>query len=171
MVDVVNVAFRIRDSEDQKSSVAFRFLLGSMTITDVGLAVDALTQLVEDVIAGVIEAASWSINHTLIGGLKTTPSEDCDIQKGAMLAFSATGTAYRHSIRIPTWLAAYIDGDEILDNETDPAALVTWLTDGALYNAHQCDPCDQRGADLAAYLGGGESIRGRPRVAIHPPQA
>ena len=92
---------------------------------------DDIATLLDQVIDGVITRIGISETVTLPGGLKTAALDNCDVELGATLFYSAVGgLVFRH--RIPTWKKALIvvDGSSILVGDTDVDAWIAMMEDG-----------------------------------------
>lgn len=142
------LTFTILDSAGKTKSVVVP-MADTESITDIQTFVTNHAALLDAVIGGVIQSAQVQYALTLPGGLNATPADDMPVSRGGLFAFSATGTAYRKSIYVPTVLASLISNDGDIPNA---GATATWITD--LLSGTEISPTDNYENVLASFLSG-----------------
>lgn len=148
-------SFTIKDATGDTKSVAVYFEPASATLAQIQSWVTALSALIDNLTDGVLIAANLTIGATLDAGVKTEVTGDPDIQRGALLGFSADGTAYRHSLWIPAFLDAAFTGDVVDLDNAGVQALEAWLNTPT----NGIQGTDKYDNDIVALLEGVKSFR------------
>lgn len=140
-------------------SVAIQMALGSMTLanltdywTQFTIKLNALTE-------GQIIGGGVTIVPALDGTLRTSPIAGSDVQEGAILAFSLTGSSYVESVRVPAFNQTLFGADGVSVNVADAAviAMETLLT-GA-NGSYPFTATNRYAQEFAALLSGRKSFR------------
>lgn len=142
------LSFQITDADGKTKSVVMP-MADTESIADIQTFVTNHAPLLDNVVDGVISQASVQYSLTLPGGLDATPEDDLLVSTGGLFGFSATGTAYRHGIYVPTVKLALISNSKDIANAGDTA---TWITD--LLSGTEVTLTNKFENVLAAFLGG-----------------
>jgi hypothetical protein len=113
-IDIVSL--QIRDADGDVKSLPVYVGTGNTLQQLRDTAID-LSGFLDEVIDGVIESATITIETPVAGGLKTTAVVGSEVQRGALLSYMPSGTTYRFSLFIPTWQNAGFSGNDV--NYTD----------------------------------------------------
>lgn len=97
------VSFSLTDSDGETSSLPI-FVQSGLTLAQYETFVSNAAPLIDAVTGCKLNSASITIYPTLPNGLKASPAAGVENQRGANFLFN-TGARYRHSIRVPGWLA------------------------------------------------------------------
>jgi len=151
-VHVISVV--VQDGSGAKRAMNL-YCADSETPADIQTFLTAHIPKLDDIVGGVIIAASLTQAMVLPGGLDTPALADHPVKWGGLFGFSATGTQYRHGIYVPSILHTLVsEGGSI----PDAGAIATWeasVLSGeaaiALTNKHE--------QPLAAFLGGEQRDR------------
>ena len=111
---------------------------------------NALIADIDAVTACRVVQASVQKGLTLPGTLKADATDDMFGQLGANLSFTATGTAYRHTVRVPGVDESLVEG-ELIDVDD---ALVVALRTEILSGDGTLEASDAYGNDLLAFIEG-----------------
>lgn len=142
------LSWTITDADGKTKSIVMP-MADSEAIADVQTFVTNHAALLDAVVDGVITSAQVQYSLTLPGGLDATPEDDMLVGDGGLFAFSATGTAYRKSIYVPTVKLALISNNKDIANA---GAVATWVTD--LLSGTEVSLTDNYENVLAAFLSG-----------------
>lgn len=153
------ISWTIRDADGDKDTVTMYFDGTGKDIADYQSYVTVVTPLIEAVVDGVIESASVSVGVTLPGGGKTDPVAGSEVQKGGLLQFSATGTPYTHSIRIPSMKPSLFSGDSVVTGTPPVSTLVTAIVDGDSTSGTLVNPTNKYAMDISGLKAGAKSFR------------
>lgn len=156
---LVHIGYRIRDDDGDTSTMAIVVPLGSLTLAEIEEFSQEFASLLDEVTDGVIEALNVTIGIDLPGGLATTPVTNCEVQKGALMSFTANGTTYRYSVRVPAYTPGKFSGNEVDVTDTDFIAVRDALISGLDATGTQVQPCDKYENDLLSYIEGVKSFR------------
>jgi len=139
---------KITDAAGKSKSIV-QFCADSETMANILLYVLQVDSLFDAVVDGVIVSASVMLNAPIDGALDDTPEDDMLVGDGGVLAFSVTGSVYRHSMYIPTVKLALISNNKDIPNADAVAALVT-----AMLSETNIALTDRYENPLAAFLEG-----------------
>jgi hypothetical protein len=156
---LVHIGYRIRDADGDKSTMAVKVPRGALTLAQIEEFAQEFSVLLNAVIDGVIEAMNVSISMDLPGGLRTTPVANCEVQKGALLSFTANGTEYRYSVRVPSYVPGKFSGNEVDTADVEFIAIRDALVSGLDATGTQVQPCDEYENDLLSFIEGRKSFR------------
>lgn len=139
----------LRDAKGDKANVVVPFNESGVAIADIIEGGQDLVGLVDPITECVVESVRVSLNIDLPGtGEKTDPVAGSDVQEGANFGFSAAGTDYRHTIRIPGILEALQSGKSITIVGNDAETFVDAIVDGYATTGDTILPTDSYGNDL-----------------------
>jgi len=158
MADPVFISFTIQDSDGDTNTVLVP-LPAATPYADVQAYATAYSLLLDFVIDGQITHGSVVFPATLNAGVKSAPVANCEVQKGALFAFDAANTSYRHSIRVPSFKPDLFSGKNVNTADADVTALVNALVDGLTVNGNLRQPTDRYGNDLSALISAVKSFR------------
>jgi len=156
---MILLSFSIRDADGDVSSLPVYIDDTGLVHADVAGYADDMAVLVDAIIDGVIDSIAITYQHTLPGGLATTPVANSEVQKGGLIKLSATGTNYSHSIRVPAMTPSLFVSDAIDLADTDVLAFTNALISGLTPVTTLVKPCNKYEMDLLAVLGGVKSFR------------
>lgn len=156
---LVHIGFRIVDDDGDTSTMSVKVPQGSLTIAELTEFAEELAVLIDDCIDGAIQQITLAISVSLPGGLQASPVANSEVQRGGLLSFSATGTPYRFSIRVPAFTPSKFAGNTVDDQDSDVTALLLAFTAGLDATGTQVQPCDKYENDLSAYIEGVKSFR------------
>ena len=142
------LAWQITDGAGATKSIVMP-MADAESIADIQTFVTNHALILDDVVGGVITAATVSYALTLPGGLDPTADIDHPVKHGGLFGFSATGTAYRYGIYVPTVKHALIAEGGNIANAGDTA---TWITD--LLSGTEISPTNKHENVLASFLSG-----------------
>lgn len=156
---LVHVGLRCLDADGDVSTFAVKLPLGSLTLAQITGFAEGWATEVDDMTDIKIEAINVIIGVDLPGGLKADPVDYSEVQKGALLSFAATGTGYRHSIRIPGVTPSLFTGNALNDANEHVAAVIAIMEDGVDVVGVDIEPCDRYENDIISYIEGVKSFR------------
>jgi len=143
---VWTIDWTVRDRQNAPSHV-LEYLPGNATIAQVGAYIDAVTNLLEDMLDGAISNCAISKDYDIGDlGLRTAALDNADRSEGGEFVFK-TENSYFTKRRIPTFKESQvIVGTELIDL-TNPE-VSAWLT-VVFAGVGGIAPCDYRGDDIA----------------------
>lgn len=141
------ISYTIVDAAGTRSQ-AHVYAPSGGTVAQLQALSDEVAAAMDDIIAGQIVAANLNLALTLPAGIKLAALAGHYVQMGANFGFNALGTAYRHSIRVPTILEALVVGDEVDMTAADVVTFVDKIVDPAATTK----PSDRHGADLTGVI-------------------
>jgi len=149
MADPVQIAVSLEDAAGGRKSYVYYGasdldLAGAQTtLTNSAPKLDAVTD------ARIVRASVF-FPLTLPGGLKSSAVDDQRVREGALLSYSADGTAFRFSSYVPGWKTAGFaaDSDVVLNS----GAYATFISDLLNYS-------NDDAAALIAFLEGHRTFR------------
>lgn len=147
------VSMKITDAGGNSKSVVFP-CPDTATYAEIAAFVLQVDSLVDACISGIIDSAQVTMSCPIDGALNPTPADDMLVSDGGLLGFSATGTAYRSGIYIPTYASALIGNDKDIPNSGATATLITALLGGT-----NIDVSDKFENQLDAFLSGAKVHR------------
>jgi len=147
MAAVDLISYTVVDVAGTRSQVHLYAPSGS-TVAQLQALSDEVVAALDEIIAGQVISANLNLALTLPGTLKLTPLAGHYVQMGANFGFNALGTAYRHSIRVPSILESLVVGDEVDLTDADVTAFVDAIVDPAATTK----PSDRHGADLTGVI-------------------
>lgn len=142
------LTFQVTDADGKTKSIVYP-MADTESIADLQTFVTNHAALLDAIVDGVLTQASVQYALTLPGGLDATPEDDMLVSTGGLFGFSATGTAYRFGIYVPTVKNALISNSKDIPNAGDTAA---WITD--LLSGTEVTITNQYENVLAAFLSG-----------------
>ena len=119
-MSLVHVGFRISDADGDTSSMSVKVPLAALTLAELVEFAQELAVLIDDSIDGIIQEITIQTSVSLPGGLQGAAVAGSEVQKGGLLSFTAAGTPYRWSVRVPALTPGKFtgitvkQGDEIL---------------------------------------------------------
>ena len=137
-----------------KVRAANYYVDSAATLTNIQDFVDAHLNKLEAVIGGVVQSIAVNFSLEINSPDNTVPVVDCPTSQGAIAAFAAEGTGYRHSIYLPTFRKTLITAGEIVV----AGAVQTWI-DSILGGESDVSITDKAGRDLNSFLGSRTSDR------------
>ncbi|KKM74446.1 hypothetical protein LCGC14_1400230 [marine sediment metagenome] len=147
------VTFQITDAGGNSKSIVIP-CPDTATYTEIAAFVLEVDSLIDACISGIITNAQVMMSCPIDGGLNPTPADDMLVIDGGLLGFSATGTAYRSGLYIPTYANSLMGNDKDIPNTGATAALVTALIGGV-----NIDVSDKFENHLDAFLSGAKVHR------------
>jgi hypothetical protein len=147
------LSVKIRDDEGQTKNLPV-FFTSSVTPANVQSFATAFLPLLDNVIGGVVESASLTLDITVPAGLKAAPLEDVTVRRGAVMSFD-NPSRYNWSLYVPSWNLAYIQNGAILVADPDPAAFIAAYVTGA----GGFTPSNGQGLDLTGLATAREAFR------------
>ena len=130
------------------------FFTPSVTPANIQTFLTAFAPLLNDVIDGIIESASLTLDLTVPGGLRTTPVVDSTVRRGAVESF-ANPSRFAWSLYVPTFSLTKITGGNIDVADADVVAFNAAYVTGA----GGFTPSNGGGLDLTALLHAAEAFR------------
>lgn len=157
---MANVAFSISiiDADGHSKSVMFQAPLAAQTLVELTTAAQGLATDIDACVDGVLTSITVNVATALPGGIKSSAVANCDIEKGALLTFIASGTPYVWSAYLPTWKNTLLSGDTVT-NTGVAATLITAITTGIGSGGGLVAFSDRYGNDLTSYKAGSERFR------------
>lgn len=152
-VDIAS--FTIKDATGDSKSIAVYFVHGGATLAQIVSYVQGLAGVVDAVTDGVLIAANLTVGVTLPGGIKTDVTGDPDIQRGALMGYTADGTPYKHSVWVPAFIDSGFTGDVVDDANAAVQAFNDYLIT-VLNGNHATDKFEN---DLTDFIAGVKSFR------------
>lgn len=154
----LEIVYSIVDADGHPSTTSVRIPSDTAMADAVAFADDVAT-LLDKIIDGVITRAGISTTVTLPGGLKAAALDNCDVEVGATLFYSAGGVL-RFQHRIPTFKKTLIVAGGSSINETDPdvAAFIAMMKDGLTPVATLVQPSEWRDTDIVAFTTGNQTF-------------
>lgn len=148
------------ESDGRVATIPFYFLNTLALATYQGI-VTALAPLVDANIGAQLTGASITLPLTLPGGIKGAPVADHYNERGGNILFATSGP-YNDSIRLPAISTTVFGGTSVLNlEETEPAALIGWLTADQTINAETVRAKNRWDYNLLTAIKGTRSFRKR----------
>ena len=94
------ISVQIIDDAGRSDSVLIS-VPDTTTLAEIQAWLDTNATYIDGITGGKLNKASVSLALTLPAGLKSQPLTDHPVQWGANFGFSANGTNYRHTVRVP----------------------------------------------------------------------
>lgn len=130
-----------------KTETVNLFLDGTLTVAEVQTLCNAVCVELDPITGAKIMGASVGLGLTIPGGLKATPVDDEDMNRGINWRCDAADNNYSHTVRTPAATNAIVDGEEVVET-ADTTDWETILLDGDATN----EPTDPNGNDLTSVL-------------------
>lgn len=154
-----HVGYTIRDDDGDTSTLSIKVPRAALTLAQIEEFAEEMAVLVNEIIDGVIDEIRVIASLALPGGLRTDPVAYCEVQKGALFAFSANGTEYRHSVRVPALKPSLFAGNDVTVAQSDVAAFIAGMEDGLDATGTQVEPSNKAEADLESLISAKKSFR------------
>ena len=154
-----NVSIRVEDADGDSQTFVVPVPRGTLTLAQITSYAQQLVSLIDDIISGQITGISVCIGIELPGGIKSSPLAFSEVQKGANLSFAATGTVYRHTIRIPSVQPALFIGDALDVEDTAVALVIAALVSGLSAGGTTVQPSNFYEMDISGLLDAQKSFR------------
>jgi len=151
MADPHLLGIQITDEGGRKRNVVYP-VQSTATVAQIQTFVDAHLDKLDNVVGGLVTGAFVTLSLS-IGGLaqgKGAAVADHSVKNGGLLGFTATGTKYRASIYVPSFLGTLIDAQDSIADAGATAVLITSILSGEA----NISICDLAGRDLVSFLGG-----------------
>jgi len=142
------LTWQITDVDGKTKSVVMP-LADTESVADIQTFVTNHALLLDAVIDGYISQVTVAYAMTLPGGLDVTPEDDMLVSTGGLFSFTATGTAYRKAIYVPTVKNSLISNSKDIANA---GAVATWITD--VLSGTEVSVTDNYENVLSAFLSG-----------------
>lgn len=149
------VSFTIHDATGDKKTAQVYFDPGTATLAQITSWIDSLAAVIDNVTDGVVEDINLTLKIPVPGALKDTPTGTPDIQRGALIAFDADNTSYRHSLWVPAFFDLGWTGDVVDNFNAAVQALALYLTT----TVNTVRASDKYGNHLLDYIEGVKSFR------------
>lgn len=147
------LSVKVRDDAGKSKTVPV-FFTSSVTPANIQTFATAFIPLLDDVVDGVVESASLTLDITVPSGIKTDPVTDSTVRRGGVFSFD-NPSRYNWSLYVPSFSLAKITAGQIDPAETDVAAFLAAYVTGA----GGFTPSNGLGLDLTAVLTAAESFR------------
>lgn len=144
------ITYSIQDDNNGQKSLPIYFSRSALTLADIQAAANAYTPLLDAVIDGVITGVSTTLDLTLAGGIKSTPVASSQVERGALLTYNASGTAYSFSQSVPAWKGSLFNIDSPIVASGAGLAFVNAIVSGAGTTGSEVGPTDKYLNDLIA---------------------
>ena len=156
---LILVSFTIRDADGDKTAMPVYIPDTGLVHADVAGFADDYAALLDDCVEGVIDSINITYQHTLPGGLDSTPVANSEVQKGGLIKFGVADTPYTWSMRIPAIIPGKFVADAVDLTDADVLALITAMTAGLTPVATLVSPSNRYELDLDSTLTGVKSFR------------
>lgn len=140
----------ILDADGDVSSMEIKTVAGAETLAQLTQYAQDMAVLIEPLTDGAITEIRLVVAIPLPGGLTAIPVANCEVQKGALFTFTASGTAYKHSIRIPAFVPAKFSGKNVNSADADVIVFQTAMLAGLNIGGTVIQPSDKYENDLLA---------------------
>lgn len=102
------------------------------TVANIQTFLDSHLDKLDNVVGGKITGVFVTLAMSLAGmeNPKSAPLADHPVDTGGLLGFIATGTKYRSSIFVPTYLNSLIDANKSIANSGDTATFISSVLGG-----------------------------------------
>ena len=147
MADPVAISISLQDFSGKRKSIIY-FGDPSLTVANAQSALDITVPKLDAVIDAKILAAHVTLPLIINGTPKNAAIDGNRVREGALLGYTATGTAKRFGLYVPSWNNAGFTGDTVLDT----GAYATAIADLLNYD-------DDQARALVAYLDGQRTFR------------
>ena len=147
MPNPILLSWQLLDDHGEKRTLVY-YVDSLATNVSLQAFIDAHTTKL-DAIVGAQPLKVTVTKPFVLGATKPAPDADHPNGQGAVCAFSAAGTAYRHGLFVPSFSKDLITGGQI----TEAGALATW-TASMLGGEGSLTLVDAAGRALADFLGG-----------------
>lgn len=145
-VDIIS--YSLRDDKGSRATVQIHVPAGE-SLADLTALSNSVAAALDTLTGALLTGAAITQSVSLPGGIKTSPTVDEDIEVGCNFGFNAVGTQYRHTIRVPAFMDAYIIGEEADVTDADVQA----FRDAIINGVSPALPSDRYSNDLDALLG------------------
>jgi len=147
MADPVAVSISLQDFSGKRKSIIY-FMDPATTAAQAQTAYTATEPKLDAVIDAKIVSASVTLPLALTGDQKTAAVDGNRVREGALLGYTADGTAHRFGLYVPSWKNAGFAGDAV----TNTGAYGTFISDLLNYS-------DEDARALLAYIDGVRTFR------------
>jgi hypothetical protein len=148
------VSIQIEDEGGNHKSIVYP-VPDSEPLADIQTFITGVMPELDAVLGGKITQASVQMALSLPGGLKAVALADYPVRDGALMGYSVTGSIYRTSHFLPTFLRTLINSADSVDN----AGLTLAYNNALIAGEAVLNVSDLHENPLAAFLSG----RGRGR--------
>jgi len=148
------LSLAIVDDNGGRKTIPIYFPAGP-TLAEVQGAADEIVPLIAAMIDGAIVDVSVTFALTIAGGPYSASASQ--VERGALLNFSAANTVYKHALFIPTAKDTSFADDAVVN--ADAVLAVTSVITGGFGAGDVLDPSDRYGNDLVDYLAGSKRFR------------
>lgn len=149
---LLHIGVSIIDDDGDVSTCVIKVPQGTLTLAEMVEFGQEIATLVDAISDGKITEISLILNLQLPGGLKANPVAFSEVQKGGLFAFSANGTPYRHSVRVPALTPSLFAGNAINTADADVAAFIAAMEDGLDATGTQVQPSNKYEMDIVSLL-------------------
>lgn len=156
---LVLVSYSITDADGDVSSMPIYIPDAGLAHADVAGFADNFAVLVDNVTDGFISAINITYQHTVPVTVNSAAVANSEVQKGALFQFSATGTPYKHSVRVPAFTPGKFSGDSVNTADADVIVFVNALAAGLTPVATLVKPSNKYEMDLASNISAVKSFR------------
>lgn len=126
------------------------------TLADITTIMQGWASQLDDVVDPKVVSIQVALAIALPEGLKADAVDGNTVHEGALLSYSATGTARTFSVYVPGWAEAGFAGNTVVDTGDQDTAIQTVVT--GIVGA-TADPSDAYSNDIVAYSGGKRAFR------------
>lgn len=152
-------SFTLRDSDGDTTTEVIHVPDGSATLVELETFGQMAGDLLDAISDGVLDRVVLTVSIPLSGNGKVSPVQFSEVQKGGLFGFSALGTNYRHSVRVPAMTPALFAGNAVDTADADVAAFVTAMETGINVGGKILLPCDKYGNDVQSLISARKSHR------------
>jgi hypothetical protein len=147
MADPVEISISLKDFSGNRKTIVY-FADPTLTAAQAQSALDITTPKLDAVTDALIIRASVKLPLIINGTPKTAAIDGNRVREGALLDYSATGTAHPFGLYVPAWKNAGFTGDVVANT----GVYATFISDLLNFSNTQA-------AGLVAYLDGVRTFR------------
>lgn len=151
--------FSLQDADGDVSSVEIKVPAGAETLAHLTEFGQEMAALIDGCVDAKITEIRLVSTIALPVGLKPNPVPNCEVQKGALFLFNATGSEYKHSIRFPAWTPSKFTGKEVNQVAVNVPELIAGLLTGVDCSGTVLSPSDKHENDLVSLVSAKKSHR------------
>lgn len=154
-----HIGYTMRDADGDTSTFAVKIPDATYTLANLAEFAKEFGDLINAVTDAVIVDVRLVASFPVDENWRTLPVQDCEVQKGALFAFQAADTEFRHSIRIPGFRPSKFAGNSVNTGDADVIALKNALISGLDASGVVVLPSDKYGNDLVSMISAVKSFR------------
>lgn len=145
LTDIISIG--VKDADGDHKTVPIFVPSGVYTPAEITAYAQELASDLDAITDMKIDEITMTLRIALPGGLKASPIALSEVQKGALISYSAENTTYKHSTFLPGVTPSLFNGD-VLTLAGDVVTFNDAVVGGFLVGATTVEASDKDGNDL-----------------------